>query len=76
MNTSVNAAPAIEGDSVLNVTVGVQVNYTITATDRDGDMVTLYLRSALPDGAYYKNISADTGVLYWTPQDRNPVNIT
>ena len=59
-------------DTVLNATVGQEVTLTVTTFDKDGDVVTLELISALPSGASFDTAS---GVITWTPANKDVVSL-
>ena len=56
---------------MVNATVGQEYVLTVVTSDQDGDVVTLTLDSALPDGATFAN-----GVYTWTPANMDAMNIT
>ena len=68
-----NGSPQIKVQTVFNVTVGEESSLTVNVTDPDGDVVSMTLRTDLPNGATFDNV---TGVFTWTPSDTTPVNIT
>ena len=69
-----NNSPTLTGDSVWNVTVGVDNTYTVVISDVDGDATVLYvITNPLPGGATFDNT---TGVLVWNPSDMTPVEFT
>ena len=68
-----NGSPKIQVQTVFNVTVNEKSSLVVNVTDPDGDSVSLTLRTDLPSGANFDNV---TGVLTWTPVDTTPVNIT
>ena len=59
----VNDAPLITSTPPASARVNVPLNYTVTATDADGDTLS-YSLDAAPAGM---TIDASTGVLAWTP---------
>jgi len=68
-----NGSPKIQVQTVFNVTVNEKSSLVVNVTDPDGDSVSLTLRTDLPSGANFDNV---TGVFTWTPVDTTPVNIT
>ena len=70
-----NKTPRLSGDTAWNVTLGQQTVFNITASDPDGDSVTVYLRNAPPDGATFTNES-NIGSLTWTASSLDTVDLT
>ncbi|KAK2190863.1 hypothetical protein NP493_66g06040 [Ridgeia piscesae] len=66
-----NASPNISVDAVvIDATVGVESNLTVSVFDPDGDEVTVTLDSTLAGASF------DGGVFTWTPGNREAVNIS
>ncbi|KAK2190852.1 hypothetical protein NP493_66g04024 [Ridgeia piscesae] len=65
-----NASPNITVEAVLNATLGVESNLTVSAFDPDGDDVTVTMDSG-PRGATF-----DGDVFKWTPTNMESVNIS
>jgi len=60
-----NQAPVIDSIPELVVETGENLNFTVTASDADGDNLT-YSASALPEGA---NFNRKLGFFNWTPSE-------
>jgi len=56
---------------VFNVTVGETGILNVNTFDQDGDVVTVVVKTDLPDGATFEN-----NVFTWTPKNMNRVNIS
>ena len=66
-----NASPNISVDAVvIDATVGVESNLTVSVFDPDGDEVTVTLDSTLAGASF------DGGVFTWTAVNREAVNIS
>ncbi|KAK2190867.1 hypothetical protein NP493_66g06051 [Ridgeia piscesae] len=65
-----NASPNITVEAVLNATLGVESNLTLSAFDPDGDDVTVTMDSG-PRGATF-----DGDVFKWTPTNMESLNIS
>ena len=61
-----NHAPALSAPSTEQVDEGVILSFTVTATDQDGDHVTLTSNS-VPNGAAFSDMGNNTGIFSWTP---------
>ena len=66
VNGSENHAPDVTAPATLSVNEGVMVSFTATATDADGDHVTL-TASGVPSGAVFTDLGNNTATLVWTP---------
>ncbi len=63
--THIDRAPVFAATLVdVNSPVGVAISFTVTATDPDGDKVTLAITGALPLGSSF---ASATGVFTWSP---------
>ena len=65
VSVTANAAPVITSRPPLTGKVGVPYNYTVIATDPDGDAIT-YRGSGLGNPGNF-SVNATTGVVSWTP---------
>ena len=61
-----NHAPTLSAPSALSVDEGVNLSFTVTATDLDGDHVALSA-SSVPSGAAFSDQGNNTGIFTWTP---------
>ena len=64
--TPVNHPPTVSAPATESVNEGSLLSFTVTATDPDGDHVTLSTGS-LPAGAAFTDHGDNTGTLSWTP---------
>jgi hypothetical protein len=60
-----NSSPVVSSDPLVQATVGAEYSYTLTATDSDGDSLTMSATS-IPD---WLSFTAGSGVLSGTPQE-------
>jgi len=71
----INEAPAVTSNAVTQATVNLAYQYSVAASDPDGDEITFSLSPA-PTGM---TIDADTGLIEWTPtsgqEGDNPVAV-
>ncbi|MBN2589307.1 MAG: DUF362 domain-containing protein [Sedimentisphaerales bacterium] len=65
-----NVVPQFDVVDDVNATAGVLVNFSVSATDTDGDDLE-YLAAGLPDGAVF-----DAQELTWTPEQEGEYKIT
>ncbi len=63
---NLNRPPALSAPPTASVDEGANLNYPVTATDPDGDHVTLTAGS-LPLGAVFSDHGNNTGTFDWTP---------
>lgn len=76
-----NVAPTIQVPPAQTVTVGKQLTFSVSATDQDGDHVTL-TASNLPTGATFVQDSGQnangqfTGTFAWTPTTAGSYSVT
>ena len=68
-----NHAPTLSAPATEQVTVGANLSFTVTATDQDGDHVTLSA-SALPQGATFSDHGDNTATFAWMPGSTQPGN--
>jgi len=61
-----NHPPVLSAPATQTVAVGATLNFDVTATDADGDHVTLS-GSALPPGSSFTDNGDDTGTFLWSP---------
>src|SRR5688572_16685544 len=61
-----NRAPVVTAPATQQVDEGVALSFTVTATDQDGDHVTL-TASSVPAGATFTDQGNNTGTFSWTP---------
>jgi len=61
-----NHPPVLTAPATETVVVGSTLNFDVTATDADGDHVTL-TGSALPPGSTFNDNGDDTGTFLWSP---------
>lgn len=61
-----NLAPELAGTPDRNVRVGETLTYNVTATDANGDALTMQA-APLPVGATFQDLGNGAGVLSWTP---------
>ena len=76
-----NVAPTLQVPAAQTVTVNKPLTFSVSATDQDGDLVTL-TASNLPAGATFKQDSGQnangqyTGVFTWTPTTVGSYSVT
>jgi Big-like domain-containing protein/flagellar hook capping protein FlgD/putative Ig domain-containing protein len=64
----VDVAPVVTVTPSISGTVGTELNFTVTATDANGDAITSLTASPLPSGATFNtNASNTSGTFTWTP---------
>jgi hypothetical protein len=73
VTVAANAAPVIDSRPSLTGKVGVPYNYTVHATDANGDAVT-YRGSGLGNPNNF-SVDATTGVVSWTPTQAGSIRI-
>ena len=61
-----NHPPSLSAPLTQQVNEGVILSFTVTATDQDGDHVTLSANS-VPNGAAFSDMGNNTGIFAWTP---------
>ena len=61
-----NHAPTLSAPSTSSVDEGALLTFTVTASDADGDHVTLSANS-MPSGATFSDQGNNTGIFSWTP---------
>ncbi len=61
-----NHAPTLSAPSMLQVTEGVNLSFTVTASDQDGDHVSLWADGE-PSGASFSDQGDNSGAFSWTP---------
>src|SRR5206468_3461591 len=64
--TPENHPPTLSAPLTQQVDEGVNLSFTVTATDQDGDHVALSANS-VPSGATFSDQGDNTGVFSWTP---------
>ena len=65
-DTQPNRAPVLSAPATQQVNEGVNLSFTVTATDQDGDHVTLTANS-VPTGASFGDQGNNTATFSWTP---------
>ncbi|MBU1202213.1 MAG: putative Ig domain-containing protein [Nanoarchaeota archaeon] len=70
---NVNRAPSVTSSPTLTATVGHAYNYTIVATDPDGNTVQYTLGANNPSGM---TVNPTTGVVSWTPTTAGAVPVS
>jgi hypothetical protein len=65
-----NQAPVVSAPALRDVTAGSNLNFTVNASDADGDAITSLDVSGLPSGATFTPNGSNTSAIFsWTPGD-------
>ena len=68
-----NQAQVVSAPALRDVTAGSNLNFTVSASDADGDAIASLDVAGLPSGASFtQNVSNTSAIFNWTPGDGDP----